>query len=738
MVKLFLFVFLPACSFGQLNSRVLDSVTRQPLPFATIRLLNQQQRLSQSAFSDSFGRFTWADTSIHFIEISTIGYKTARFTAGRSDYLLQPVAKTLSGVTVITQRPVISTRPDGFLYDATQDIPVAGESSSDLLRKLPGVQVDPNGVPSMRGSTRIKVFIDGKPSETYAATIVDALRLIPAENIARIEIITQPSARYEGEGIDGVLQIYTKRPLSDGSSGIINGYYQNRNRQLNGNIAIRRKQWIITADAGYNYWNNISWTTLTRVDASANQLVQQLERSNRMTNLSTGIGITYLLDSLTSFSAGYRYGQGWDHIYTHIDYFTLSDSFGRFIDNPYHRYIYPVHWSYIKKTKNKKGEFSFLGNWFNQHIVSNYDLQQASYKETNFNTTRNKELAFESNYMYGKFEAGIKAAFRRYRTTSIFIPDANRSQDFLFPRDIYGAYVSQTFSLANFNIRTGVRYEQTVLSLGFADTSIRVPDYKNLMPNILVSRSFNVHSLTAAYSRKIFRPWLAYLSPVINYIDSLNISYGNPYLDPAVSNNFDLTYSFIKKKWLISANFFWNQTLRSIEGVASLKPGGIIERTYQNIARNSISGMSLQLSYRTRTLTVNANNNLRYIDFSNRNGWINNFTANAVYRFTPDFSVSAYILLNGKRIDLQGSTTGTRYYNFAVNKTFSKGKYALSVRIDNLFMPYQTITEISQTESFTTTTDNKQIRRYFRIGFSYKFGKKEIRVPPARAVSSEN
>src|SRR5689334_11637011 len=99
--------------------------------------------------------------------------------------------RTLRGVTVETKRRVITVRPDGFLYDATRDVPAAGETTADLLRKLPGLQVDPNGVPSMRGSSRIKVFIDGKPSEAYAPTIVDALRMIPAENIVRIEIITQ-------------------------------------------------------------------------------------------------------------------------------------------------------------------------------------------------------------------------------------------------------------------------------------------------------------------------------------------------------------------------------------------------------------------------------------------------------------------------------------------------------------------------------------------------------------------
>ena len=654
-------------------------------------------------------------------------------TRGASDSV-----KTLRGVVIETQRRVITMRPDGFLYDATRDVLSAGETTADLLRKLPGIQVDPDGVPSMRGSTRIKVFIDGQPSTAYAITIVDALRMIPAENIAKIEIITQPSARYEGEGVDGVLKIYTKKPMSDGSSGSINGYIQNRNQIVIGNIANRRKQLIITNDLGFGHYTNINWTNIIRNGQSTDQLIQDIVRSNRNFNISAGIGITYLLDSLSTLSAGYRYSRGWDQINANMNYFNGSDSFERIIDNSYNRYIHPVNWSYNRKSKDKKGEFSFIGGWFNHHVENNYSLLQGTFREENLNTVWNKELALELNYMYGGFEAGAKGIFRRYRNASIFIPEANQSQSFIFPRDIYSAYISQTFPLGKYKLRTGFRYEHTVSSLGIDGIRSSVPDYKNGLPNVLLSRVFHSHTLSAAYSRKIFRPWLNYLSPVVNYIDSLNITYGNPYLDPAISNNYDLTWSFVKNRWLINANFFWYQTIRSIEGVAILKNTGILERTYQNIAQNSTAGMATQISFRTASLNVNINNNLRYIDFGNRNGWVNNFTANATYKFTPDFYVSAYVLLNGSRIDLQGSTSGTRYYNFWINKTFSKGKYGLSLRLDNLFMHYQTILEENKTESFIVISKNRQIRRFFRLGFSYKFGKKEIKVPSVRTVSSEN
>jgi outer membrane receptor protein involved in Fe transport len=739
MFKLLLILFIPICSFGQFRARVLDSATRQPISFATVRFIHPQKGLLRSAFADSSGQFTWTDTTIHIFEISATGYQKKRFNSFQQEYLLHSIARTLDSAIVTGQRRVISIRPDGFVYDATQDIQAAGETTTDLLNKLPGVQVDPNGVPSMRGSTRIKVFIDGKPSDTYASSIADALRMIPASNILKIEIITQPSARYEGEGVDGVLQIYTKRPLADGASGNISGYYQNRNRLFNGNIAVRRRKWIFTGDLNVNDYNNLGWTTITRTETSGNTITQQTTRTNKLLNIFAAIGVTYLPDSLTTISVGIRYGRAWDNIDSRTEYFTGSSTFTRLIDNPYRRILRPVSWSYIRKSKNKKGEFSFLGNWFNHDIHIPYDLQQGNYKESNYNSVWVKELILEANYSYGGFEAGARANTRNYRNESIFIPDeAKRSQHFTFPRDIYAAYVSQTVTLKGFKIRGGLRYEQTIQSLKYPDSSIRIPDYKNPLPNLLVSRAFGAHSLSAAYSRKIVRPYLGALSPIINYMDSFNISYGNPYLEPEYANNYDLTYSYIKKKWLVTANFFWYQTLNSFESIALLKPGGIVARTYVNIAEWSVSGLSLQVSYRTPKLTVNVNNNIRYIDFKTTAGWVNNFTANAMYKFNAGWSVSVYALLNGKRTDLQGTTTGTRYYNIWFYKNWANGKYGLSFRIDNLFMHYQTISEVSKTENFTVVSENKQIRRFFRFGFSYKFGKKEVKVPASRAVTTEN
>ncbi|HEV7781195.1 MAG TPA: outer membrane beta-barrel family protein [Chitinophagaceae bacterium] len=746
---------------AQLSGWVTDQATVKGLPYVTLRLL-QDKRLLRTAITDSSGSFHFRQllAGRYTLQSSIAGYDPAEATFDIKDSLritiqMKQVIKNLEGVTVTTQRPLVTALQDGFLYDAARDVQMAGETAGDLLRKLPGVQVDPAGLPSMRGSTRIKIFIDDMPAETYAATSAEALRLVSADNIARVEIITQPSARYDGEGVDGVINIYTKKRLSDGVSGNVNAFAGTRGGHFVPAMIIRKRNWLINSDAGYYGSGNETITFRQRKDKTGgNDLDQYQLARNKARNIVAGTTLTRIIDSLTTASLGVRYGNFRDNIETGIDYTVYSqgsvmDQYSRAINNKLSRWNYNFNLAFSKKSRDKTGELYILGYYFNQQIRNDYSLEQRSYTESNDNRTGNREAAFQADYtkkgkQENKFETGIKGAFRRFKNTSVFTPDQGRSEEFYFLRDILSIYSSYSFNMGKWKARIGARYEHTLLSIQTLDTALKIPDYRNFLPNLLLSRSKDASSFSLAYSRRISRPYLNALNPVVSYIDSLNLSYGNPYLDPAISNNFDLTYTYNKGKWLVSANLFFYQTIRSIEYVTLLKGNGIVERTYQNVSRNNAGGLFAQLTFRGKKLSINTNYTLRRIEYSNgftyqeRSGWVLNAFVNANYKLTPTLLLNASTSLNTRRIDFQGSTTGTRYYVFMVNKTFKEGKYAFNIRLDNLFMPFQTIREFTDNEAVSIISDAKQIRRFFRVAFNYKFGKKEIRETPVRTIGSDN
>lgn len=760
IVFLLLFLLTGQLLKAQLSGKVIDSATAKGLGYTTIRLWQGRQLLRTTiADSNGYFRFSQFKWGSYQLQSTASGYFPTEINVSLKDSLnitipMSQVNRNLQEVIVTAQRPLVTALNDGFLYDATRDVQMAGETAGDLLRKLPGLQVDHTGIPSMRGSTRIKIFIDGQASENYAATPAEALRLVSADNIARVEIITQPSARYDGEGVDGVINIFTKKRLSDGTSGNINAFIGTRGGHIVPTINIRKNKWLINADAGFYGSSNETIINRSRIDKTGGYDLDQYQlTNNKGRNMVAGTTITKIVDSLTTATIGMRYGNFSDVVKTAIDYSiysggNLTDQYSRDIHNDFSRWNYNFNGAYTKKSKDKRSELVLLGYYFTQQIHNDYMLLQRSYKESNDNSTSNKETAFQIDYTEkfksdNKLETGIKGAFRRFRNHSLFIPDQGRYEEFYFPRDILYAYSSYSFSLGEWKARVGARYEHTLLSIQTLDTSLKIADYKNFLPNLLISHSNKANTFTFAYSRKIMRPYLSALNPVVSYIDSLNLSYGNPYLDPAISNNYDLTYTYNKNKWLISTNLFFYQTNCSIEYVALTKGNGVVGRTYQNVSRNNAAGIFAQFTFRGKKLSINNNYTLRRIEYHNgftgqqRSGWVLNAFINMNYKLTQTLLLNASTSLNTRRIDFQGTTTGTRYYVFMVNKTFREGKYALNIRIDNLFMPFQTIREFTDNEAVRIISDARQIRRFFRVAFNYKFGKKEIREAPVRTIGSE-
>lgn len=783
-----IFMLFYAAAFGQqdggISGVLLDSLTHEPVVLATVRLMDGKQNPVQHLFTDSTGRFAFHDIpagryALHF---SMVGYHSRQspvfewpdstMTVPR-EYLLVAASHRLETVTISAQRPLVIPRTDGFSYDAAQDVPIAGETATDLLRKLPGVEVNPDGTPLMRGSSRIRVFIDGKPSTAYSASVGEALLQIPVENIARVEIITRPSARYDAEGTDGVIHIVTRKPAEDGSSGSFNGFLGNRNRQLSGNLTLRKSAWIIHGGAGYVDNTNRLTSTLRRTGqtvAQGTDLFQQQTTNSATTNWNARVNTNWLADSLTTLNFSYGYSKRSDESGMEMENFLsvnneAADRFTRYTDNPSGRYLHTLNSGVFRKSCDKSAEYSFMAGWFYQKLESSYVLNQVrsgytDYREANRTLTGNRELALQADVTKKirktmELETGIKTEFRRfsnYRVSEVFdfsrgiyVPDDERTDRFYFDRVLLAAYVSYTAKLGEWELKAGGRYEHTHWPLHFGDTSITAQTYRNLLPNLMINRQVSpAHSFNAGYARKLLRPYFVYLNPIPNYIDSLNLEYGNPYLRPMITHQYDVTHTYQKSRWLVSTAFFIHQTNNSIETIRLLKPGGRVENTYENIGKLHTTGASLTLAFTTKQFTFRTNNTLRHLVFDSgsrfpaRKGLAGSHGINLSYKPTNTFNINAYLSLNTRTVTLLGIRTGWQSYGLTVNKDFPGKKLSISLRAINFLTPYQSIREESSAADFYQLMQTRYINRFFRLGFTYKFGKKEIRVPVTNTISGEN
>jgi outer membrane receptor protein involved in Fe transport len=679
--------------------------------------------------------------------------------------------QNLDTATITARRPLITPRIDGFSFDARQTHPAAGEWATDVLKRLPGILVDATGAPSINGSGAIKLFIDGRPSDSYAATIAEALKLIPAGNIARVEIITHPSARYDAEGVDAVINIFTKKQLTDGAGGSLNAQPDYRSNQFQSQTSWRKHHWILNADAGRYAYRYNSYSILYRTSAES-QLFQTQDFEDRSHSEYAAVTATLIIDSLTTMNFQYRYGQARGKTLIDFDNAIINaaatgtnpadpstgtnpipgnapTAWSTHTNNPTRRHIHTLNWGLFGSSRNHHWEYDAMATYFAQQRSNNYTQTSDAARESSQNSSDNRELALQADitrHLDKKtdLEAGVKATTRYFKNENLLTPDTTFSNRFYFHRVLFAAYTNYTLTRGDWKIRLGLRFEQTHWPLHFADTAFTPSDYKSLLLNLSLSRTLSQsQTLSGGYARKLIRPYIDNLNPVVNLIDSLNIQYGNPALRPAYSNNYELNYNYRKTVWFLTTTLFLRQTLHSIGNIRLLKPGGIVASTYANIADNYTTGVTANVFLQPKKFTLNWTNTLSNCIFNRpgyprRRGW--EFSTGADFSYKPSGTVTlnASGYYSTARISLQGSRDGWRNYSMTIAKDIPRTGLSISLRAECFFTHYRYITETSADEMFNQVTRDRYIIRSIRIGLSWKFGKKESKTPTSHTINIDN
>ncbi|MEJ0106140.1 MAG: outer membrane beta-barrel family protein [Bacteroidota bacterium] len=478
-----------------------------------------------------------------------------------------------------------------------------------------------------------------------------------------------------------------------------------------------------------------------------------------------GINIIYVIDSLKTVYGGYRFRTNtYNTDKVSMNDYSVNDSimnsFQRNTDNRTGNTVNSMNIGYTGKSKNQRGELKSFISFFKHQGYNDYELEQfrdesMDYKE-NFNSrATNAELSIQADYTNTlsdmlNMEAGIKSTnrvsssaneFEVYQFSSgKFVEDNTRANDFNYDRDIYAAYSNLNITLKTWQIRIGGRYEQTLLKADYKDTSLQVPDYKNLVPSILINKSIGTHNLKLGYNKQILRPYLSYLNPAINYSDSLNLEFGNPYLSPEITHRYELGYTGTFNTIFAGASLFYSRNRNSIENIRTPGNDGVFYSTYQNIGRKEAIGMSGNISWKKQKFTVSTNFTLRYMMLNSaalqlsNNGFQFNGNINLSWKFKNGYSAEGIIYINSKDIRLQGSREGWKYYSLVINKKILDDKLTISLG-SQTFNRY--ITEDFITPAFNQRTITRYQIQYIMLGVSWKFGKKEVRVPVTQQASTD-
>lgn len=778
----------------KVTSKVLSDKDMEPLPFATVVLIDKITEKQYAENADENGNIVWEYLAPGEYEVRGyyVGFEnyvsSLRVPSNEKSFNMPTIefaskgSKELKEVKIVDYRDLIEDRPDGIVYNADQDRTNLGTTADELLRKVPMVTVDLDGNVSMRGSQNIKVLIDNKPSTILAQSVSDALKQIPSDQVKSVEVITSPGAKYDGEGTSGVINIITKKSVISGINGMVNagGNYTFGYNDINGHgggmVNFRRDKYGISLRLGAGRWMRHSEGFSERVEKpeSTDPIKMQQEMQSKMGGpfLWGGLNFDYQFDSLNTFFAGVNFNPG-NHINENSTR-TIFDAAGvdytRNIKDEAPRMNYSFSASYNKIfKKNPKQALDILALYSLGTSNNKYNLEQINqgdahpnYFERSTNDANNNEFTIQTDYTHPfnndkqKLEVGAKYIHRdvisdyylEYKSSAdnVWTENPNRTNRLDYTQQVAALYAQLTTKIiGNLDAVIGVRNEYTDIQAMQRDFGGKFDDnYNSFLPNVILTyglKDFN--KIKLAYFQRIGRPSIEYINPYINYSDEYNLKQGNPTLDPEKSHNIELGYSGIFGGSTINLTGFYRFTNNAIEMVGEID-NNVSLSTYGNYAKNSTTGLNLFFSTRLfNNWMINVNGDLYYKDIESgslnmRNSGLE-YRAHAytTYRLPKGWSIEGFGMYNARSVMLQGQNSGYYYYSFGARKSLFGGKADVNLSLSNIFNPSVKYTMEHNYLNGYYYNESMNAARGIRIGFSYRFGKMSF-SPRSKKIENDD
>jgi len=621
---------------------ILDKSSDAPLEYATISVY-RGDRLITGTVSDIDGNFSLQlpATTIR-IEIEYISYEP--FTAAEvlinkgggaiGPFYLQSDSEILETVEVTSERSQVQMRLDKKIFNVGKDINSRAGTAQDVLDNVPSVTVDIEGNVELRGNGNVRVLINGRPSGLSGVRGANALRSIQASQIERIEVVTNPSARFEAEGMAGIINIVLKKNRAEGfnaSFDVQAGYP--RLAGLGANLNYRKGK--------INWFTNISGrNNRAPGSGSSNRIftngqlpsrtTQERMQSRGGTSGSFQGGIDYSLSDKDNITTSIQYEKAEDHNRQTLLFedYDLSDVVYRgtqrleteieketevsYNINYIHQFAkghtFKTDFQYADQTEDEASDF--VNNIINSPIPSGTFTPDEITNERAANIEGETRYRLQADYERplgadGKIEAGV---FGNWRTVSndfnVFkqesgelVVDPRFSNELIYSEDIYAAYTSIGSSWGAWSVLGGVRLEYSDIVTELLETQeINPRDFTNLFPSLFISRKMNdAHSLQVSYSRRIRRPRFFELNPFLTFSDNRNVFSGNPDLNPEFTDSYEINHIAYLGDITLSSGLFYRHTTDVIQRIVVVEDNEFARTIPANVATQESYGLELTL-----------------------------------------------------------------------------------------------------------------------------------------------
>lgn len=791
----FYLCFTSLVSFGQdltglIKGSVLDSLSEKPAEFITVAL-KKEGKVFKKAVTTQNGAFSFSDVPFgdYTLTATATGYLPKTLTVildsvNKTNELgkIQLIAQvnTLDGVSITAARPVIKQEVDRITYDIQADPESKVLSALDMMRKVPLLALDADDNIKLKGSDKYKILINGKPSSMIDQSPKDVLRGMPASSIQKIEVITTPPAKYDSEGLSGIINIITNKKIDNGYNGSLNIRHQFPIGGPSGSASLSFKQgkFGMNAYAGTGLYTAPETDILnTRITTGLSpSLLLNIGRRKFDNNFRYGgADFSFEVDSFNLITAGFNPYSGYNNT-TNKQQFSLS--------SPGQVTAYNLQgknrfeWSGLELTlnyqhgfesnKDRLLTFSYKSNnggnpQTNALSFSNrQNYRDPDYKQQN--ESRSKEQTIQVDYVHphGKLniEAGLKGILRdnnsnfEYSTlddqSGQYQIDPARTNKFNNTQDIIGAYNSYAYTLTNLVVKAGLRIEKTFVKADFVSNSSNIAaDYFNIIPSFSVNRKFNNQSnLNFGFTQRIQRPGIYNMNP---FVDRATPNYeytGNPDLDAVLANNFELTYSRFKKG-SVNIGLSYNFANNTIQNVAVYNAAtGITRSTFANIGRDKSLTSNLNINYPLNTkwnITVSGNIGYTWLEgvinsvFTENSGIIGYAYMNTGYKFDKQWRVNASFSYNAAYVNLQGKSGAYYYMSLSGSKEVLKDRLTLTAGVNNPFTKFRYFETYLEGPDFSQRYKGQNYNRTLNVSLNWKFGSlKEAIKKSQRSINNDD
>ena len=775
----------------KVSGKVIDKITNQPLEYTTITFVEVGNPSAVSGgITDAKGEFNFdIKTGTYDIKIEFISFKPIEFKNRSIEkdvdlgtlYLVED-ATMLEAVEIRKEESTVEIKLDKKVYNVGQDMMVKGGTVSDVLDNVPSVSVDVEGNVSLRGNDNVRILIDGKPSGLGGINISEALKLIPAETIDKVEVITNPSARYDAEGGGGILNIILKKGKNLGINGTVTATTGNPdNFGINGTVNLRSKNFNVFTTQGYSYrkspGNSLTDTEYLDANGLPNRYLNERRTNERLRKGYNGnLGFEWYVTPSISWTNTFSYRKSDGENPDKVNQFFYDQN--KVLNQTTHRLNDQVNddedldfaSNFIKKFKKDGHQLSVDFSYSISRdddastiFINEEDLVNNTFlndEQRTGNLQKQKRMLLQADYVLPigdkhRFEAGFRRNLTDLTTdysvedldSGIWINNAQFTNALQYREEVNALYTQFGSKINNFSYLLGLRFEDSNIEINqFTQANFNTKKYNNLFPSALLTYELgDFQNISLSYSKRISRPRSRFINPFSSLSSNINLFRGNPDLNPSLTDAYDFGYLKKWNKLTFNTSMYFNQTKDAVQFVRNtetINGTSVLVTSPVNVGSEDRFGFEFTLAYSAfKWWKLNGNFNLfrnqtkgnytfvdlngtpETIDFSNTAlSWFARITSKVSLPLGIDWQTNG--TYNAPQTNAQGRSKGIASVNLAFSKDILKDKGTLALNVSDLFNSRKRITE-TNLPSQNAYSEMQWRQRQVNLSFTYRFNRKK-------------